>query len=384
MTVQEKVQEQQNWVNEAWDKVNQKIRRTSGRIGSQFPHASVNGVYVLEAAHWWTAGFWPGLLWLLYQDENSRTERYKELAEACELKLDEVIMGYDRLDHDIGFMWTLTSVARYKLLGEEDSRRRALLAANLLCGRFNIQGRYIRAWNPWREGERNDGLAIIDCMMNLPLLYWASRTTEDPRYKHLAMAHADTVLEHFIRPDGSVYHIVEFDPQSGEVAAKHGGQGFAAESAWSRGASWAIYGMALSYAHSGEQRYLDAAKRTAHFFLANLPEDSVPHWDFRLPDGVETYRDSSAGACAACGLLAIADVVPEVERELYRRAGERILKSLYENYGAWADDAQEEGLVLHGTSHYPERKNLDVPLIYGDYFFTEGLSKLRGYDSFWS
>lgn len=117
MTVQEMGKQQQDWVNEAWDKVNQKIGRTSGRIGAQFPHASVNGTYVLEPAHWWTAGFWPGLLWLLYQDENSRTERYKELAEACELKLDEVIMGYDRLDHDIGFMWTLTSVARYKLLG---------------------------------------------------------------------------------------------------------------------------------------------------------------------------------------------------------------------------------------------------------------------------
>lgn len=368
---------QRNWVEEAWQQVDRKVTRTSERIGARFPHASVQGEYELEAPHWWTAGFWPGMLWLLYGDEASRSEHYKQIAEDCERQLDNVITGYDRLDHDMGFMWSLTSVARYKLLGEEESKRRALLVANLLCGRFNVKGRYIRAWNPWSEGQRNEGWAIIDCMMNLPLLYWASETTGDPRYKHLAMAHADTVLEHFIRPDGSVNHIVEFDAEAGEFVQVHGGQGFAPDSAWSRGASWAIYGMALSYRYTGEKRYLDASKITANFFLAHLPSDDVPHWDFRLPSEIEKFRDSSAGACAACGLLAIAEAVGEIEAPLYENAGERILRSLYENYGAW-DDLKEEGLILHGTSHYPEQKNIDVPLIYGDYFFVEGLSRLKG------
>lgn len=369
--------EQINWVNDAWEKVHEKVTRTSNRIGARFPHASVDGTYVLEAPHWWTAGFWPGLLWLLYRDSESKDDRYKDIAEACEQQLDEVLAGYDRLDHDIGFMWSLTSVARYKLLGEEQSRKRALLAASVLSGRFNIKGNYIRAWNPWSEGDRNEGWAIIDCMMNLPLLYWASETTGDPRFKHLAMAHADTVLNYFIRTDGSVNHIVIFDPQTGEFESVNGGQGFAPNSAWSRGASWAIYGMALSYRYTGEARYLEAAKRVAHFFLANLPEDSVPHWDFRLPPGVERFRDTSAGACAACGLLEIARTVPDEESVLYQAAGERILRSMYENYGAW-DNQAEEGLILHGTSHYPERRNIDVPLIYGDYFFVEGLTRLRG------
>lgn len=368
---------QRNWVDEAWQQADRKVARTSERIGARFPHASVQGEYVLEAPHWWTAGFWPGMLWLLYGDEASRSENYRKIAEDCERQLDDVITGYDRLDHDMGFMWSLTSVARYKLLGEEESKRRALLVANLLCGRFNVKGRYIRAWNPWSAGQRNEGWAIIDCMMNLPLLYWASETTGDPRYKHLAMAHADTVLEHFIRPDGSVNHIVEFDAETGEFVQAHGGQGFAPDSAWSRGASWAIYGMALSYRYTGEKRYLDASKITANFFLANLPTDDVPHWDFRLPPEIEKFRDSSAGACAACGLLALAEAVGEIEAPLYKNAGERILRSLYENYGAW-DDRKEEGLILHGTSHYPEQKNIDVPLIYGDYFFVEGLSRLRG------
>jgi unsaturated chondroitin disaccharide hydrolase len=373
----------EGWVQEAWKDVHTKVSRTSGRIGARFPHASVDGAYVLEAPHWWTAGFWPGLLWLLYRDESSQDQQYKDIAEACEQQLDDVLMGYDRLDHDLGFMWSLTSVARYKLLGEEQSRKRALLAASVLSGRFNIKGNYIRAWNPWGEGDRNEGWAIIDCLMNLPLLYWASETTGDPRFRHVAMAHADTVLEHFIRTDGSVNHIVVFNPDTGEFESVNGGQGYAPNSAWSRGASWAVYGMALSYRYTGEARFLDGAKRAAHFFLANLPEDSVPHWDFRLPPGVERYRDSSAGACAACGLLEIARHVAPEEAGLYADAGERILRSLHENYGAW-DDLAEEGLILHGTSHYPEQRNIDVPLIYGDYFFVEGLARLRGNaDTFW-
>jgi unsaturated chondroitin disaccharide hydrolase len=370
-----------DWAQEAWQKTVTKVARTSQRIGDGFPHASIQGQYKLEPAYWWTAGFWPGLLWLLYRD--TKDEQLKLLAESCEQQLDQVIADYYRLDHDIGFMWTLTSVARYKLLGEEDSKRRGLLAANLLAARFNVQGGFIRAWNPWREGEDNAGWAIIDCMMNLPLLHWASGTTGDPRYKQIAVRHADMAVEHFIRPDGSVNHIVIFDPHTGEKLEVNGGQGFAPASAWSRGTAWAIYGMSLSYRYTGDESHLHAAKRAAHFFLANLPEDSVPHWDFRLPEGIPTYRDSSAGACAACGLLLLAEQVSEQEASLYRQAGERILYSLYANYGTWGSET-EEGLILHGTSHYPEGKNIDVPLIYGDYYFVEGLSRLLGHgELFW-
>jgi unsaturated chondroitin disaccharide hydrolase len=363
------------WLDEAWEQTTQKIRRTSERIGSGYPHASVGGTYVLEAPYWWTAGFWPGELWLLYSQNGD--EALRKLAQECEEGLDEVLRQYYKLDHDMGFMWTLTSVAQYKLLGTEDSKRRALIAANMLMGRFNLKGRYIRAWNPWREGEDNAGIAIIDCVMNLPLLFWATNVTGDPRFKHVAEAHLETVLNEFIRPDGSVYHIVRFDPQTGERAERLGGQGYAPESAWSRGAAWALYGLTLAYHHTGTAAYLDAAKRVAHFFLAQLPEDYVPYWDFRLPPDVVPYRDSSAGACAASGLLLLAEKVAAVEAPVYRTAAIRMLESLYRNYGAW-DDEREEGLILHGTSHYPEGKNIDVPLIYGDYYFVEGLARLKG------
>jgi len=366
-----------NWVETAWEQTKKKVEWSSQRIGAHFPHASIDGQYKLEPAHWWTAGFWPGLLWLLYESDRNAAESFKQIAADCENQLDQVLLQYDKLDHDMGFMWSLTSVAQYKIEGTEASRQRALLAASALVGRFNIKGNYIRAWNPWSPGERNEGWAIIDCMMNLPLLYWASETTADPRFKHVAMAHADTVLKHFIREDGSVYHIVIFDAETGEHVGYNGGQGYAPESGWSRGTAWALYGMALSYQYTKEQRYLEAAKRVAHYFIANLPEDAVPVWDFRIPEGVTPYRDSSAGACAACGLLLIADLVPSEQAELYRKQGERILHSLYANYGSFADDAQE-GIILHGTSHYPEQRNLDVPLIYGDYFFVEGIARLRG------
>jgi len=371
-----------DWAETAWRRTVEKVSATSERIRDGFPHASVNGRYVLEPAHWWTAGFWPGLLWLLYRE--TKRESFRAFAESCEAQLDRVVADYYKLDHDIGFMWTLTSVARYKLLGDEDAKRRALLAANLLAARFNIKGRYIRAWNPWKPGENNAGWAIIDCMMNLPLLYWASSVTGDPRYAHVAVAHADTALEHFLRPDGSARHIVVFDAASGERVGFLGGQGHDPESAWSRGAAWALYGMALSFRHTGETRYREAAERAASFFLANLPEDAVPPWDFRLPEGAPSYPDSSAGAIAACGLLLLSEQTSgeAAMSAAYRSSAERLLLALYERCGAW--NLEEEGLLLHGTSHVPEGRNIDVPLIYGDYFFVEGLSQLLGHgELFW-
>ncbi|AIQ35130.1 glycosyl hydrolase [Paenibacillus sp. FSL R5-0345] len=374
------ITENQTWLDEAWSKALEKTRCNSRKIGAEFPHASQGGKYLLEAPNWWTAGFWPGMLWQFYSE--SGDESLKMIAERCEERLDEVLDGYVKLDHDLGFMWILTSVANYKLTGSEASRIRALKAANYLAARFNLKGHYIRAWNPWSVGEDNSGVAIIDCCMNTSLLFWASETSGDPRYHHIAEAHMDTVLEHFIRPDGSVYHIVKFNPETGEVVEKLGGQGYSPESAWSRGTAWAIYGLALAYHHTSKQSYLDAAKQVAHFFLTRLPDDHVPHWDFRAPGEVGEIRDSSAGSCAASGLLLLADQVDDSESHVYRNGAIRIVESLYRNYGSW-DNADEEGLLLHGTSNYPENRNIDVPLIYGDFFYVEALARIKAAGPFY-
>lgn len=368
------------WLEEAWSKALDKTRLNASRIGAAFPHASHGGQYTREQPYWWTAGFWPGLLWLMYNDCGDA--KFKEICETCEDRLDEVLDGFARLDHDLGFMWTLTSVASHKLTGKEISKIRALKAANYLAARFNLKGRFIRAWNPWFEGEDNRGWAIIDCAMNMPLLFWASHATGDPRYKHIAEAHMDTVLEHFIRPDGSIYHIVRFDPDTGAFVEGVGGQGYDADSAWSRGNAWAIYGLALAYHHTGKTAYLHAAQKAAQFFLARLPEDHVPHWDFRAPAEEEAPRDSSAGACAASGMLLLAGLSGETEAPVYRKPAIRMLESLYRNYGTW-DDPEEEGLILHGTGNLPQGQNIGVPLIYGDYFYVEGLVRLRNKGPFY-
>ncbi|MDV4149802.1 glycoside hydrolase family 88 protein [Clostridium sp. AL.422] len=367
-----------NWKADALDFIIEKTKINNRKIGINFPHASHNGKYKLENEQWWTAGFWPGLLWKVYS--HNEDAELRVTAEKCEEKMDHLLTDTECIDHDMGFMWTLTSLANYKLTGDKSSRRRALLAANLLAARFNPEGNYIRAWNRWIGKEDNSGVAIIDCLMNLPLLYWASEETGDPRFKHVAEKHVNMVLENFIREDGSVQHVVVFDSETGEVVEKLGGQGFAPNSSWARGCAWAVYGLTLSYKYTKDIKTLNAAKKTAHYFISNIQGNKCPVWDFRVPeDGDRRYRylDSSAGAIAACGLLQLSKYVGEFEGYIYKKAGEDILETLYIECSS-KDNLNEEGLIMHGTGHFPEQNNLDVPLIYGDYYFVEGISILNG------
>lgn len=365
------------WADDVWNKIVGKVGRMSETIGAGFPYASYNGKYNQEDADWWTNGFWPGLMWLVYRE--NQDERLKNTASLVEAKMDAVLADYYPLHHDVGFMWSLSSVAQFKLLGSENSKRRAMTAASHLAGRFNAKGQFIRAWN---QPERV-GWAIIDCMMNLPLLYWASEESGDPRFRHVATMHADTTLREFLRSDGSTHHIVCFDPETGERQEALGGQGYSPDSAWSRGTAWALYGMSLSARYMGDQRYVDAAKRSAHFFLSHVPEEGVPPWDFRAPWEEEMAMDSSASVCAACGLLELSLLVPEGESEFYRNAAERLIRKLNERYTTW-DNANEEAILRMGTANRPKRTHVNVPIIYGDYFFAEAICKLRGiHDTFW-
>lgn len=365
-----------SWYDNAWQYVADKVGRTHARIGDSFPLASYGGKYDDREPHCWTNGFWPGILWLLYRD--NQDERLRAIAESCERKLDAPLREYVELHHDNGFLWSPSSVANFKLTGHPESRVRGLIAASHLASRFNLKGRFIRAW----LYEGSEGLAIIDCMMNLGLLYWASEQLRDPRYRHIAHAHAEMALSNFIDSDGAVRHIVKFDPETGERLEALGGQGFSSESAWSRGGAWAIYGFAISYRYTKDERFLAAAKKTADFFLGQLPDDLVPPWDFRAPEDKRWAKDSTAAACAASGMLEIAALAQQGDGERYRQAGEAILKSLYENYTP--DDPVEEALIVKGTGSFPHGYEVETPIIYGDFFFAEGLAKLRGHrETFW-
>lgn len=369
--------EETNWAEEAWQQGVLKTVRNAQRIKDTFPHTSIQGKYDQNAPEWWTAGFWPGLLWLVQREAGTAQEAdsLSRIALSCEKKLEACLRDPDLVDHDLGFVWLLSGVAHYRQTGNADGRRRGLLAANLLAARFHVRGQFIRAWNFDSAAMDTRGVAIIDSMMNLPLLYWASEQSGDPRFRWLAEAHADTVAREFVRGDGSICHVVEFDPTTGQMVREHGGQGHAPGSAWARGNAWALYGFALSFRYTGEARYLETAERAADAFLAMLGEDIVPPWDFRAPAEHQVAWDSSAAAIAASGLLELAKLSPR--GAAYAAAGERIARGLYERYSSGVSSA-EEGLIMQGTVHYPERRGLNVPIIYGDYFYMETLAKLRG------
>jgi unsaturated chondroitin disaccharide hydrolase len=358
---------------EVMKRLDDKVTRMIQQIGDKSPHfAEKDGIYDHIEPDWWTSGFWPGLLWLLH--DFTGKQHYQDAVWHWDKKLAEYfITKPDKLHHDVGFQFLPTAVIKHTITGDKDGERIGLQAANFLAGRYNPAGQYIRAWN-----DAFHGWAIIDCMLNVSLLFWATRVTGDPRYKHIAMKHADTALRYSIREDGSVNHILSFDPESGEFIEAIGGQGLAANSAWSRGTAWAINGFANTYRNTSEIRYLHAAKHVAHFFIASLPDDHVPYWDFRLDSLEGEPRDTSAAAIAASGLLEIAELVPASERRTYFDAAERILHSLTENYSTW-DKPEHQAILIGGTGHKPAGNYIDGSLIYGDYYYAEAFAKLNGW-----
>lgn len=351
-----------------------KVKKTASRVRDVIPYETINGVYnsMDDDIHWWTNGFWAGLLWLAWhQTKDADLARW---AQGVEKKLDAALREYDKLDHDVGFLWHLSAVADYAATGRKDSALRGYTAAGALASRFNPAGSFIRAWN----APDRTGWAIIDCMMNLPLLYWAADYAKDPRFSNIARAHAETVMKTFIRDDGSVKHICSFDPVTGEYIENFGGQGYGVDSSWSRGTAWALYGFTLSAKYTDRHDFLATAQRVANFFISHLPEDQVPFADFRAPAETNIHKDSSAAACGASGLVLLSTLVSPDEAECYRGAAERIVKSLYENYTDWDHD---EALIQKGCTAYFCKGNYDqaeTSLVYGDYFFLEALIRLCG------
>jgi unsaturated chondroitin disaccharide hydrolase len=368
MTIEENLKK---WAEETWKKIRIKMAAQCDRVGSRVPFIPTDGRYSDKMAsdpYWWTNGFWPGMLWLLFHGTGEA--RYREAASAVEDRLDAVLAGFEGLHHDVGFMWDLSAGLDYRLTGSPISRTRALHAATLLAGRYNPRGRFIRAWN-----KDCTGWIIIDCLMNLPLLYWASWEMKDPRFTYIAMDHADTALERLVRDDGSCNHIAVLDPETGSLLETPAGQGYAPGSSWTRGQAWALYGFALSALRTGEERYLAASKRIAHYFIASLASYNwVPPVDFRAPR--ETAKtDTSAGTIAASGLLQLAELLPQGEGDLYQEAAFRILSAIEGGYCDW--DPSRDSIVQMGSSQYHGREEeFHVPLIYGDYFFIEAAHRL--------
>lgn len=370
-------EENRKFVDVAFEKIDKKLSAVAIRSRDKLPYTvDANGVHDDHKVdvQMWTNGFWGGLMWLMY--EATGNEDYLITAKRSEELLDGALAEIDKVHHDVGFMWHLTSSASYRLTKDKASLNRSLLCAMSLASRFKLKGGYIRAWNGLDGvGNNTDGWTIIDTMMNLPLLYFAGDVIGDDRFSQIARSHADKAMCDHIRPDGSINHIVPHDLETGEMLGSFGGQGYQRGSCWSRGESWALYGYVLSYIHTGDVKYLDVAKRVAHYSIANLTmSDWIPLVDFRAPE-TPVYYDATAGAIMACGLIEIARAVPELEKGLYLSAALNILRALDAKACDYAENS--DALVRMCSEAYVSRCTYDHNIIYGDFFYTEAILKLR-------
>lgn len=368
----------QKWAQEVAQKIKIKELEVAKRNRGKIPYTAENGAWndcSGEKIGWWTNGFWGGMMWQLYKATGE--EIYRENAEETEEKLDAALNNYWVMDHDSGFRWLPTSVAKYRLTGDKKSENRALMAASNLAGRFNPAGNFIVAWNGNVDPRRN-GWAIIDCTMNLPLLYWAYDQTGDPRYYHIATKHADTAIKAFIREDGSARHIVEFDPVTGDINRSYGGQGYAKGSSWTRGQSWALYGFTLSFLHTKKERYLDTAEKVADYFISCIPESGLIPVDFRQPSDC-SWEDDIAASVAACGLIELSKVAKEWKKKTYLDAAVRMLKALDEKSCSY--DIKTDYLLERCTAAYGDEKH-NFPIVYCDYYYIEAIWKLTGEELF--
>ena len=362
-----------NRYEDAARKAAQKFRRTAQLAAEKgiLPYKSEAGAWLtspFDGNSWWTGGFWPGLMWQLYSA--TKDDFFLSEARRAEALLTAEFRSFRYLNHDVGFMYLLSCGADWKLTRDEQARWDTLHAANLLLGRLNPAG-FIRAWN----GDSQMGYAIIDCMMNLSLLYWAGRETGDPRFAHAANIHADTTLREFLRPDGSVSHIIEFDPRPGARVRELPGQGYALGSSWSRGQAWGLYGFTLAWLNTRDERYLDAARRIAAYFIANIRPDGLTNCDFRQPETPERL-DNIVGAVAACGLMELSETTGKAG---YREAALRLVDGLLDHCCDWTDG--HLGLLTHCTaSYHDDGAGRHTNITYGDYFLLEALGKINGTD----
>lgn len=338
-----------------------------------FPKASsVDGFYEKGDNTDWTEGFWTGELWLAY--EKTGHERLKDAAlNQTQLFLERIINRVNTDHHDMGFLYSPSCVAAYKLTGSETGKKAALLAAENLLRRFHEKGSFFQAWG--KMGDKDNYRLIIDCLMNMPLLFWASEVTGDDKYADKAKRHIITSMENIIRPDNSTYHTYFFDTDTALPLKGVTAQGNRNDSAWARGQAWGIYGSAIAYSKLKNVKYIDIFRRVTDYFLTHLPEDLIPYWDFDFDTGSDEPRDSSAAAIAVCGMLEMAKHLDEEESEFNIGAAKRLMLALAEKC-AVNDESKSNGLLLHGTYAKTINNGVDECCAWGDYFYIEALTRL--------
>ncbi len=353
----------------------------------QFQNAySENGFYKPIENNYWTTGFWTGEIWIAY--EFSRDERLKE---AGKIQIESFLHRIDEKievdHHDMGFLYSPSCVAGYKLIGSEKGKEAAIKAADQLITRFHPVGEFIQAWGAMNEPDNYR--LIIDCLLNLPLLYWASEETGETKYKEIAEKHIHTAIANVIREDFSTWHTFFFDMQTGKPLRGATCQGYRDGSAWARGQAWGVYGSALAYKYTGRKEYITIFKNVTKYYLQHLPKDMVPFWDLEFTDGSSEPRDSSSTSIVICGMLEMAKYLEQEEASYYTDLAKRMMKSLIDHYAVKSME-ESNGLVLHSTysNHSPyntcNHYGVDECNSWGDYFYMEALTRLhKEWDLYW-
>ncbi|MFT3996019.1 MAG: glycoside hydrolase family 88 protein [Asticcacaulis sp.] len=349
----------------------------------QFPMPSSSGnVYARMDNTEWTNGFWTGQLWLAY--ELSGDDTYREAAERQVESFHHRIYNRINVDHhDLGFLYSLSCVAACKLTGSPLAREAGVEAARVLMSRYLPKAGIIQAWGNLYDPEEA-GRMIIDCNLNLPLLYWASEQTGDLAFADAADNHIRQAQKYIVRPDASTFHTFYMDPVSGlpKRGATH--QGHSDDSCWARGQAWGIAGFPLVYRYCRDASLIETSTRLANYFLNRLPDDLVCCWDLIFTDAPHP-RDSSAAAIAACGLLELGKSIPLADDDCaaYRGTAIAMVESLIRDYAAAPSEAGT-GLLKHGVYHMPKGIGVDEYCLWGDYFYLEALTRLtRVWEPYW-
>jgi len=328
------------------------------------------GNLVLVGPKDWCSGFFAGTLWQMYQYSHEQFWRENAVSNTWPIESAK----WHRGTHDLGFMIGDSFGKAYQLTGEQSYRDVMLQAARTLITRYSPKVGCIRSWDHNRDKWKYP--VIIDNMMNLEMLFEATKLTGDSIYYKVAVNHANTTMKHHFRDDYSSYHVVDYDPETGEVRMKVTHQGYSDDSYWSRGQGWALYGYTMCYRYTHDQRYLNQAKGVAKFLfsLKNMPEDGIFYWDMKDPAIPNVPRDASAAALVASALYELQGYVSAEQGKQYRAYADKIVGSLIDHYQAPVGSNQGF-LLLHSTGHKPGNSEIDVPLNYADYFYLEALHR---------
>ncbi|MGN7820416.1 glucuronyl hydrolase [Chitinophaga sp. 22536] len=330
-----------------------------------------DGSLMTSNAGWWTSGFYPGTTWFLYEytkDPAFKTEALKRMA-LCQKN------EFNTRTHDLGFMMYCPFGNALRITGDTAYKRILLNSARSLSTRFNPTVGCIKSWDhgTWKFP------VIIDNMMNLELLTWATRESGDPQFDKIARTHANTTMKNHFRPDYSSYHVIDYDPATGAVLQKKTHQGLADSSAWSRGQAWGLYGYTMMYRETKDKAYLDQARHIAEYILnhPHMPADLIPYWDYDAPDIPNAPRDVSAGAVAASALLELSRYTNKTEGKRYWNAAEKMLTSLCSPAYLAKEGENNDFILMHSVGSLPHQSEVDVPLTYADYYFVEALLRYK-------